>query len=101
MIGTNIYNITGWFCLSTGINEAAKYYYIRTVDPEKTAQYDEYKINYKSLMRSYQKGITLKLMIYSLMGIDQNDYDSVALKSFLHQKIKKKFNEEIILSKYI
>ena len=52
-------------------------------------------------MRSYQKGITLKLMIYSLMGIDQNDYDSVALKSFLHQKIKKKFNEEIILSKYI
>ena len=52
-------------------------------------------------MKSYEKGITLKLMIFSILGINHEDYDTLMIKNFCRQKIPNQFSEEIILSKYI
>lgn len=52
-------------------------------------------------MKSYQKGITLKLMLFTLLGINHEDYDTMMIRDFFKRKIQNQFSEEIILSKYI
>lgn len=93
--------MTSCFCVATGINELAKFLYIRFEDQQKTEQYDEFSRNYKELMKSYQRAITPKMMLFGVLGIREEDIENWGVKKLLRQNVTRRFGEELILSKFI